>query len=152
MLTSQIIVPAKQAAGYRAPEVTHTNKLSQASDVYSFGVVLIELVSGKTSQITTVDGEVVSVVTWIQSIIREEDWGTEVLDTKLLTYENKEGMLRLLQIAMHCVAISPEHRPKMAEVVRILEEISGISTRLEDLLSMLTLSMGSTKFGSTFPT
>ncbi|KAK4489628.1 hypothetical protein RD792_005440 [Penstemon davidsonii] len=135
MLTSQIIVPARQAAGYRAPEVTHTNKLSQASDVYSFGVVLIELVSGKTSQITTVDGEVVSVVTWIQSIIREEDWGTEVLDTKLLTYENKEGMLRLLQIAMHCVAISPEHRPKMAEVVRILEEISGISTRLEDLLS-----------------
>ncbi|KAL3834264.1 hypothetical protein ACJIZ3_009000 [Penstemon smallii] len=123
---------------YRAPEVTHTKTVTQASDVYNFGVVLIELVSGKTSQITTDDGEVVSLVTWIHSTIREE-WIYEVLDIKLLNYENEEAMVRLLKLAMRCVVIYHEDRPKMSEVVRILEEISGINTRLEHLLPMLTL-------------
>ncbi|KAK4489635.1 hypothetical protein RD792_005447 [Penstemon davidsonii] len=138
MLTSQLTVPDYLAAGYRAPEVTHTKTVSQASDVYSFGVVLIELVSGKTSQITTEFGEVVSLVTWIHSTIREE-WTNEVLDIKLFNDENEEKMVRLLLLAMRCVVIYPEDRPKMPEVVRILEEISGINTRLEHLLPMLTL-------------
>ncbi|KAL3834267.1 hypothetical protein ACJIZ3_009003 [Penstemon smallii] len=138
MLSSQLTVPDYLAVGYRAPEVTHTKTVTQASDVYSFGVVLIELVSGKTSQITTDDGEVVSLVTWIHSTIREE-WTNEVLDIKLLNYENEEAMVQLLQLAMRCVVIYPEDRPKMSEVVRILEEISGINTRLEHLLPMLTL-------------
>ncbi|KAK4489614.1 hypothetical protein RD792_005426 [Penstemon davidsonii] len=138
MLTSQMTVRDYLAAEYRAPEVTHTKTVTQALDVYSFGVVLIELVSGKTSQITTDDGEVVSLVTWIHSTIREE-WTNEVLDIKLLNYEKEEAMVRLLQLAMRCVVIYPEDRPKMSEVVSILEEISGINTRLEHLLPMLTL-------------
>ncbi|KAL3834261.1 hypothetical protein ACJIZ3_008997 [Penstemon smallii] len=133
MLTSQMTL-----TDYHAPEVTHTKTVSQASDVYNFGVVLIELVSGKTSQITTYDGEIVSLVTWIHSTIREE-WTNEVLDIKLLNNENEKGMVRLLQLAMRCVVINPEDRPKMSEVVGILEEISGINTRLEHLLAMLTL-------------
>ncbi|KAK4489616.1 hypothetical protein RD792_005428 [Penstemon davidsonii] len=138
MLTSQMTLTDYLAAGYRAPEVTHTKTVSQASDVYSFGVVLFELVSGKTSQITTYDGEVVSLVTWIHSTPCEE-WTNEVLDIKLLNYENEEGMVRLLQLAMRCAVINLEDRPKMSEVVGILEEISGINTRLEHLLPMLTL-------------
>ncbi|KAK4489634.1 hypothetical protein RD792_005446 [Penstemon davidsonii] len=138
MLTSQMTVRDYLAAEYRAPEVTHTKTVTHALDVYNFGVVLIELVSGKTSQITTDDGEVVSLVTWIHSTIREE-WTNEVLDIKLLNYENEEAMVRLLQLAMRCVVIYPEDRPKMSEVVSILEEISGINTRLEHLLPMLTL-------------
>ncbi|KAL3834260.1 hypothetical protein ACJIZ3_008996 [Penstemon smallii] len=133
MLTSQMTL-----TDYHALEVTHTNTVSQASDVYSFGVVLIELVSGKTSQITTYDGKIVSLVTWIHSTIREE-WTNEVLDIKILNNENEKGMVQLLQLAMRCVVINFEDRPKMSEVVGILEEISGINTRLEHLLAMLTL-------------
>ncbi|KAL3834268.1 hypothetical protein ACJIZ3_009004 [Penstemon smallii] len=138
MLTSQMTVPVYLAAGYRAPEVTHTKTVSQASDVYSFGVVLFELVSGKTSQIISDDGEVVPLFTWIHSTLREERTN-EVLDVKLFNNENKKGMVRMLQLATRCVAIYPEDRPKMSEVVRILEEISGINTRLERLLPMSTL-------------
>ncbi|KAL3818418.1 hypothetical protein ACJIZ3_004323 [Penstemon smallii] len=143
-------------AGHYAPEVNDTRKVSQASDVYSFGVVLLELVSGKPSQETSVDDEVISLVRWIQSVIRNE-WTAEVFDVELLRHgnENEDAMMQLLQIGMDCVAIGPSLRPTMAQVVKMLEEIiSGIETeeqpsiklrlnqssielRLEDLLEDL---------------
>ncbi|PIN12884.1 Serine/threonine protein kinase [Handroanthus impetiginosus] len=124
-------------SGHYAPEVTDTRKASQASDVYSFGVVLMELVSGKHSQINTRDGQV-SLVEWIQSVGRQE--GTsKVFDVKLLRYpDDEEAMVQVLQIAMDCAANVPEHRPRMPEIVKMLEEISGIgpsqASNLEDVL------------------
>ncbi|KAG8381514.1 hypothetical protein BUALT_Bualt06G0129700 [Buddleja alternifolia] len=136
---------AMPTPNYLAPEVKDTRKTSQASDVYSFGVVLLELVSGKPSQYTTEDGEVISLVEWVQSVIRE-DWPAEVFDVGLLGYQNdEEAMEHVLQIAKDCVNSIPENRPKITEVVKMLEEISGIDTgglpsvelRLEDLLEGL---------------
>ncbi|KAK4489645.1 hypothetical protein RD792_005457 [Penstemon davidsonii] len=135
MLTSQMTVPVKQAAGYRAPEVTHTKTVSQASDVYSFGVVLLELVSGKTSQIITDNGKVVSLVTWIQSKFRDQE---QAIDRNLPMECNEKGIVRLLQIAMDCVSIRPKDRPKMPEVVKMLEEISEFNAMFEDPIYDLT--------------
>ncbi|KAK4431651.1 putative inactive receptor kinase [Sesamum alatum] len=116
---------AMQNQGYSAPEVKDTTKVSQASDVYSFGVALLELVSGKPSQWTK-NGRIVSLVDWIQSVSRG-DWTTVEIELELLRYrDDEEAILQMLQLAMDCVAIVPESRPRMAEVVKILEEISGI--------------------------
>ncbi|KAL0400924.1 UNVERIFIED_CONTAM: putative inactive receptor kinase [Sesamum latifolium] len=124
--------------GCCAPEVTDTRKVSQASDVYSFGVLLLELVSGRPPQWTTDDGEVILLVNWIQTLLRNE-WTAEVIDMVLLKYENEEeAMVEVLQIALNCVTNVPERRPRMTEVVKLLEEISGIEpsdeSRLEDRL------------------
>ncbi|KAL2227213.1 UNVERIFIED_CONTAM: putative inactive receptor kinase [Sesamum indicum] len=137
-VTNPIRRSAMRFTGYCAPEVMDTRKVSQASDVYSFGVLLLELVSGRPPQWTTDDFEVILLVNWIQTLLHNE-WTPEVIDLVLLKYENEEeAMVQVLQIALDCVTIVPEHRPRMTEVVKLLEEISGIEpsdeSRLEDRL------------------
>lgn len=120
--------PLMRAAGYRAPEVTDSQKATQASDVYSFGVLLLELLTGKSPIHATSGDEVIHLVRWVNSVVREE-WTAEVFDVALLRFPNiEEEMVEMLQIGMACVVRLPEQRPKMSEVVKMVEEIGQVST------------------------
>lgn len=122
-LMSPMLPPLMRVAGHRAPEVTDTRKATQASDVYSFGVLLLELLTGKTSTHATGSDEVVHLVRWVNSVVREE-WTAEVFDVELLRYPNiEEEMVEMLQIGMSCVVKIPERRPKMFDVVKMVEDI-----------------------------
>ncbi|KAI3828802.1 hypothetical protein L1987_02912 [Smallanthus sonchifolius] len=121
-IMSQIATPIARAAGYRAPEITDTRKVTQPSDVYSFGVLLLELLTGKAPVHTSGD-EIIHLVRWVHSVVREE-WTGEVFDVELLKYPNiEEKMVEMLQIAMSCVARVPDQRPKMMEVVKMVEGV-----------------------------
>lgn len=117
---------AVRGGGYQAPEVTDAKKVYQASDVYSFGVLLLELLTGKSPANATCGNEVVHLVRWVHSVVQEE-WTAEVFDVELLRFPNiEEEMVEMLQIAMQCVGKSPEQRPKMAEVVKLVEGIRTV--------------------------
>ncbi|KDP22183.1 hypothetical protein JCGZ_26014 [Jatropha curcas] len=127
-LMSPMPAPVMRAAGYRAPEVTDSRKATHASDVYSFGVLLLELLTGKSPIHSAGGDEVVHLVRWVHSVVREE-WTAEVFDVELLRYPNiEEEMVEMLQIGMNCVVRMPEQRPKMPDVVKMVEEIRRGST------------------------
>ncbi|XP_073159238.1 probable inactive receptor kinase At4g23740 [Henckelia pumila] len=127
-LMNPITPPAIRATGYRAPEVTDTRKVTQASDVYSFGVFILELLTGKSPVYSSGGEEIIHLVRWVHSVVREE-WTGEVFDVELLRYPNiEEEMVSLLQIGMSCVARMPEQRPKIEDVVKMVEEIRGVNT------------------------
>ncbi|XP_042505001.1 probable inactive receptor kinase At4g23740 [Macadamia integrifolia] len=127
-LMSPVAPPISRAAGYRAPEVIDTRKATQSSDVYSFGVLLLELLTGKSPVHATGGDEIVHLVRWVHSVVREE-WTAEVFDVELMRYPNiEEEMVEMLQIAMACVVRMPEQRLKIADVVKMVEDIRRVDT------------------------
>ena len=123
------ITARSRSLGYCAPEVADTRKASQSSDVYSFGVFILELLTGKSPvQITGGGNEVVHLVRWVQSVVREE-WTAEVFDRALLAGSGvgstEQRMVRLLQVAMRCVDASPGSAPPptMREVASMINSI-----------------------------
>ncbi|GAV65506.1 LRR_1 domain-containing protein/Pkinase_Tyr domain-containing protein/LRRNT_2 domain-containing protein/LRR_8 domain-containing protein [Cephalotus follicularis] len=120
--------PPHRVAGYRAPEVVETRKVTYKSDVYSFGVLLLELLTGKAPNQASLGEEGIDLPRWVQSVVREE-WTAEVFDVELMRYHNiEEEMVQLLQIAMTCVSIVPDQRPAMPDVVRMIEEMNRSET------------------------
>lgn len=119
--------------GYRAPEVAvDGRKLGQKSDVYSFGVLLLELLTGKcpsvldSNGLAGTGGGVLDLPRWVQSVVREE-WTAEVFDLELMRYKDiEEEMVGLLQIAMSCTSAFPDQRPRINQVVKMIEELRGV--------------------------
>ncbi|KAG6490028.1 probable inactive receptor kinase At5g58300 [Zingiber officinale] len=126
-LLSPSTTARSRAAGYRAPEVVEHRRSTQKSDVYSLGVLLLELLTGKAplGRSPGRDDAAVDLPRWVQSVVREE-WTAEVFDAELVKCPGiEDDLVRMLQIAMQCVARNASQRPQMEDVVGMLEDLRG---------------------------
>ncbi|XP_006848637.2 probable leucine-rich repeat receptor-like protein kinase At1g68400 [Amborella trichopoda] len=124
------LLPSRRAfdklAASKAPENAKSKRLTNKTDVWCFGIVLLELISGRVPGQFTLGNEISSeddLPEWVRSVVNE-DWSTDILDLEILNAKNGHGeMLKLTQIALDCTVSALEKRPKMAEVVKRIEEI-----------------------------
>ncbi|KAG9450559.1 hypothetical protein H6P81_010524 [Aristolochia fimbriata] len=124
--------------GYRAPELSDGRRFSDKADVYAFGVVLLEILTGKCPSMPENGTGVVDLPRWVQSVVREE-WTAEVFDLELMRYKDiEEEMVGMLQIAMACTSAAPDQRPRITQVLKMIEDIRGgeVSPSLESFDSV----------------
>ncbi|KAI3802954.1 hypothetical protein L1987_31101 [Smallanthus sonchifolius] len=115
-----------QVIGYWAPEVPEAQKVTSESDVYSFGVLLLELLTGQTPKQQASSGKerVVNFSKWVETIVCPEP-KAEIFDVELRRGHNNniDEMVQLLRIAKDCVSLEPNQRPKMQDVVSMMENV-----------------------------
>lgn len=120
----KVIDPSKSTAslstvagsvGYIPPEYAYTMRVTTAGNVYSFGVILLELVTGKPRQGT-------ELAKWVLSNSAQQSKWDHILDSSVSSSSLavRSQMVAVLKVAIACVSVSPDARPNMKSVLRML--------------------------------
>ncbi|GAV68306.1 Pkinase domain-containing protein [Cephalotus follicularis] len=106
--------------GYLAPEYAQSGQITEKADVYSFGVVLVELVTGrKAVDINRPKGQQ-SLTEWARPLL-ERNAIHELVDPCLRDSYFEQEVYGMLQCASMCIRRNPQSRPRMSQVLRMLE-------------------------------
>lgn len=106
--------------GYVAPEYANTGLLNEKSDIYSFGVLLLEAVTGRDPVDYSRPANEVNLVEWLKMMVGNRR-AEEVVDPNLEVRPSTRALKRALLVALRCVDPESEKRPRMSQVVRMLE-------------------------------
>ncbi|KAK4487142.1 hypothetical protein RD792_006457 [Penstemon davidsonii] len=106
--------------GYVAPEYANSGLLNEKSDIYSFGVLLLEAVTGRDPVDYGRPANEVNLVEWLKMMVGNRR-AEEVVDPNLEVKPSVRALKRALLVALRCVDPDSEKRPKMSQVVRMLE-------------------------------
>ncbi|GMH01506.1 hypothetical protein Nepgr_003345 [Nepenthes gracilis] len=122
-------VHPERSNSYRAPEARIPgSRPTQKWDVYSFGVVLLELLTGKSPELssptTSTSTEIQDLVKWVRKGFEEENPLSEMVDPLLLQEVHaKKEVLAVFHVALACTEGDPEIRPRMKTASENLERI-----------------------------
>ncbi|KAG2254955.1 hypothetical protein Bca4012_102150 [Brassica carinata] len=106
--------------GYLAPEYFMYGKVNDKIDVYAFGVVLLELLSGRKPISSGCPKGQESLVLWAKPILDDGKY-SQLLDSSLKDNNNGDQMQRMALAATLCIRRSPQARPKMSIVLKLLK-------------------------------
>ncbi|ONK80312.1 uncharacterized protein A4U43_C01F16270 [Asparagus officinalis] len=106
--------------GYVAPEYASTGMLNERSDVYSFGILIMEIISGRTPVDYRRPPAEVHLVEWLKTMVGERK-AEEVVDPKMPIKPSSKVLKRALLVALRCVDPDSHKRPKMGNVIHMLE-------------------------------
>ncbi|CAF1934925.1 BnaC05g39640D [Brassica napus] len=106
--------------GYLAPEYAQSGQITEKADVYSFGVVLVELVTGRKAIDITMPKGQQCLTEWARPLL-EEYAVEELIDPKLGDCFVESEVICMLHAASLCIRRDPHLRPRMSQVLRILE-------------------------------
>ncbi|KAK2978596.1 hypothetical protein RJ640_006715 [Escallonia rubra] len=124
---THITTAVRGTIGHIAPEYLSTGKLSEKSaDVFGYGIMLLELITGQRAfdlpRLANDDD--------VKGLLKEKK--LELLVDPDLQNEYVEAEVeQLIQVALLCMQGSPMDRPKMSEVVRMLEG-DGLAERWDE--------------------
>ncbi|PPD76565.1 hypothetical protein GOBAR_DD26514 [Gossypium barbadense] len=107
--------------GYLAPEYAVMGKITTKVDVFSYGVVLMELLTGLTALDEERSEESRYLAEWFWRIKSSKEKLMVAIDPALeVDEETYESISTIAELAGHCTAREPYHRPDMGHIVNVL--------------------------------
>lgn len=109
--------------GYAAPEYIQTGHLTSKSDVWSYGVFLYELVTGRRPLDRNRPKGEQKLLEWVRPHLTDLKKFQLILDPRLEGQYSLKSAQKLAAVANKCLVRHPKCRPKMSEV---LDMVNGI--------------------------
>ncbi|XP_042009740.1 BRASSINOSTEROID INSENSITIVE 1-associated receptor kinase 1-like isoform X1 [Salvia splendens] len=129
---THVTTAVRGTIGHIAPEYLTTGKSSEKTDVFGYGVMLLELITGQRAfdLARLANDDDVMLLDWVKGLLKEKKMET-LVDGDLAGNYIDEEVEQLIQVALLCTQSSPMERPKMSDVVRMLEG-DGLAERWEE--------------------
>lgn len=109
--------------GYAAPEYVQTGRLTSKSDVWSYGVFLYELITGRRPFDRNRPKGEQKLLEWVRPYLSDGKKFQLILDPRLERKHIFKSAQRLAIIANRCLVKNPKNRPKMSEVLDMVNQI-----------------------------
>lgn len=110
--------------GYAAPEYVQTGRLTYKSDVWSYGIFLYELITGRRPLDRNKPKNEQKLLEWVRPHLSHDMRKFErILDPRLAGNYSVKSAQKLAAVANKCLLRQPRMRPKMSEVLEILNSI-----------------------------
>ncbi|KMS99625.1 hypothetical protein BVRB_1g021950 [Beta vulgaris subsp. vulgaris] len=119
---THVITKVCGTVGHIAPEYFSTGKSSDKTDVFGYGAMLLELITGQRAShlLPPTDQQDITWLDWVKGVLKEKKLKA-LVDGDLKGNFIEDEAEHLIKIALLCRHTSPIDRPKMSEVVRMLE-------------------------------
>nr|CAD1835779.1 unnamed protein product [Ananas comosus var. bracteatus] len=109
--------------GYAAPEYIHTGRLTTKSDIWSYGVVLYELITGRRPMDRNRPRGEQNLLEWVKPFVSDVKKFPSIIDPRIEGNCSVKSVTKLAFVANRCLVRHPRSRPKMSEVVDMVQKI-----------------------------
>ena len=114
--------------GYAAPEYIQTGRLTSKNDVWSYGVFLYELITGRRPIDKNRPKGEQKLLEWIRPHLTDTKKFRLIVDPRLEGKYSLKSVQKLSIIANRCLTRLPKNRPKMSEVLEMVNKVAeGLS-------------------------
>ncbi|KAG9140240.1 hypothetical protein Leryth_014676 [Lithospermum erythrorhizon] len=129
---THVTTAVRGTIGHIAPEYLSTGKSSEKTDVFGYGIMLLELITGQRAfdLARLANDDDVMLLDWVKGLLKEKKLEM-LVDPDLQTNYVDSEVEQLIQVALLCTQGNPMERPKMSDVVRMLEG-DGLAERWDE--------------------
>ncbi|CAL9759785.1 unnamed protein product [Musa acuminata subsp. burmannicoides] len=118
---SHVTTAVRGTVGHIAPEYLSTGQSSEKTDVFGFGILLLELITGLGAvEFGKAANQKGAMLDRVRKIHQEKKLDM-LVDKDLKSDYDRVELEEIIQVALLCTQHVPGHRPKMSEVVSMLE-------------------------------
>lgn len=126
--------------GYAAPEYIQTGRLTSKSDVWSFGVFLYELITGRRPLDRNRPKNEQNLLEWVRPHLSDVRKFRLIMDPRLDGKYNIKAAQKLASVANRCLVRQAKTRPKMSDILGMINKIVDTTDNGSPLLCRKSLA------------